>query len=710
LTILEEGFFLKLLIEQRKNIALKLNTVKLCIVTKKHRMYAEGRAARPREIHGIEIRNGAHDNTIRGNIIAGNRISNPNLYAGGLYFTTAAHHNVVRGNRIGVNVDGNPLPNETGIFLEIGAPHDNIIGGPRASVACDDPCNVISGNSGNGIIVRFAGTIKNRIEGNYIGLNATGTRAVPNQFPGIAVLRGASENIIGGARATTACDGRCNVISGNAGNGVVLLDSGTTDNRVRGNFIGVDPTGTTAMPNKLPGIGIALGASENIIGIALGASENIIGGERATTACDGRCNVISGNGGSGIVLTDAGTSKNRIEGNYIGLNAIGTITVPNQLVGIDVRFGASENIIGSSRASVACAGPPTDISGPAGSLPNQLHQDGVVIISPDATLHGTIDLQGRPAKPAPSWAISLTVTLTPLGSSTPSYTFTTTTDQSGAFSLAGISPGRYDIRLKGKHTLRNLAQNVDLVSGENRYFLGQLLEGDVETAASFNQVVLADFGVLSGAFNSCRTETRFVVNADLDESGCVALADFGLLAGNFNRQGDILVTATPFAPAALQQARDQRALLAFNVEELAVKAGQIVTVAVEIDPRGEAVNGGMVHLRFDPALVEVVAVQPSGQLPAVLEEPLVDNQRGVVRFGAGLLGQTRTSRFAILTLRLRVKAATSGTTITPEVDSFPASDVSGPEGSVLGEAHALRLKPIASGQAKYMLFLPIVAR
>jgi hypothetical protein len=385
----------------------------------------------------------------------------------------------------------------------------------------------------------------------------------------------------------------------------------------------------------------------------------------------------------------------------------GVITEPFAALVLEVEAVATTTLTGTEVVFLSDF-PPTDVSGPSGSVLAEA-QNGVVIITPAATLQGTVDLQGRPAKPDPSWAIPLTVTLTPVGSS-PVQTFPTTTDTSGVFTLTVITPGQYDVRVKGNHTLRNLAQSVDLVSGDNAYFLGTLLEGDVEVATTFNQVVLADFGLFSGSFNKCAGEAGFVANADLDESGCVALPDFGLLSGNFNKEGDIIVTATPSASLTSLRATDGQALLAFNADELTVVADEVVSLRVEVDPRGAQVNGAMVHLHFDPTLVEVVDVRLTNQLPFVLAEPWIDNQQGVVRFGAGMLGQTISERFSVASLSVKVKATTAGTSITPVVDIFPASDVSGPEGSVLAETKGITLKTEAGTGTEHTIFLPITIK
>src|SRR5262245_1678065 len=90
---------------------------------------------------------------------------------------------------------------------------NDLIGGTTAAAR-----NVISGN-GRGLSVEF-GASSNTIQGNYIGLNATGTAKLPNNGAGVQL--DAPNNLIGGAVA-----GAGNVISGNTSNGI----GGTAGNR-----------------------------------------------------------------------------------------------------------------------------------------------------------------------------------------------------------------------------------------------------------------------------------------------------------------------------------------------------------------------------------------------------------------------------------------------------------------------------------------------
>ncbi len=164
----------------------------------------------------------------------------------------------------------------------------------------------------------------NVVKNNWIGIDATGAVSA-NAGEGILITDGASGNVIGG---TGPNDG--NVISGNTGAGVLIRDNlipGTTNNTLQGNLIGTDSTGTLDRGNTGAGVRIESGADSNTIGTA------------------GAGNVISGNTGVGIVVD--GADNITIAGNYIGTDVTGMLDRGNDLAGILLTNGASNNTIGA---------------------------------------------------------------------------------------------------------------------------------------------------------------------------------------------------------------------------------------------------------------------------------------------------------------------------------------------------------------------------
>ncbi len=272
---------------------------------------------------GVQIFSSASNNTIggaapgAGNVISGNT-------GQGVALNLSVSNNSIIGNYIGTNAAGsaaigNGFANVAGSLVYAGvsvfsAAVNNTISG-----------NLISGNAAQGIAISQTGTTGNLIRGNHIGLNAAGTAALPNGYAGIAIYNLATNNTIGGTFA-----GAGNVISGNANQGIYITDSGTTDNRVQGNYIGVNPAGTAPIANAYSAITITNGAAANTIGGAV----------------PGAGNVLSGNTLQGIFISGTGTNNNQVAGNIIGLDATGMARLANGASGVDLSLGAQGNIIG----------------------------------------------------------------------------------------------------------------------------------------------------------------------------------------------------------------------------------------------------------------------------------------------------------------------------------------------------------------------------
>jgi hypothetical protein len=113
---------------------------------------------------------------------------------------------------------------------------------------------------GAGIHITGASASRNRIYGNFLGTDPTGTQALSNE-EGVEIDAGAVNNTIGGATA-----GAGNLISANLEYGVHITGDGTTGNLVLGNTIGTDITGTFTLGKNQVGGQVGNGAANNTIG------------------------------------------------------------------------------------------------------------------------------------------------------------------------------------------------------------------------------------------------------------------------------------------------------------------------------------------------------------------------------------------------------------------------------------------------------------
>jgi len=306
---------------------------------------AAGTGALGNGADGVEVSNGASGNWIGfnsvygpgttddRNVILGNSADGVGLTGAG---TTG---NVVAGNYVGTNAAGTAAVGNraSGVALYAGA-SGNTIGGTAAGAG-----NVLSGNrnigGSRGILINGAGTDSNVVIGNFIGTNAAGTAAVPNDDAGILLYGGAQNNTIGGAAAADR-----NVISANTTAGVEITGASATGNLVLGEYTGTNAAGTAALPNSGDGVLVGGAVSGNWIGV------NPVSGPESALQGD----VISGNTSDGVEITGAGTAGNAAAGNYIGTDYTGTHAIANH-AGIEIDSAATGNLIGTNGDGVADA-------------------------------------------------------------------------------------------------------------------------------------------------------------------------------------------------------------------------------------------------------------------------------------------------------------------------------------------------------------------
>ncbi len=270
---------------------------------------------------GVIIKSGATNNTIGGTTVEARDVISGNFSNGVGIGNSGTTGNVVEGDYIGTDLSGSQLLGNaaSGVSLYAGASH-NAIGGAEAGAG-----NTISANLADGVYISDAGTSSNVVEADLIGTDASGTHALGNGWTGVVIQSLATNNTIGG---TTPAER--NLISGNSGNGVHILDRGTTGNLVEGDFIGTDVNGSQPLGNGGTGVIIWSGPTNNTIG--------------GTAAGSG--NLISANGGNGVWLHAA--DLNDVAGNKIGTNVTGTSALGNGWWGVSVQESAHVTVGGTT--------------------------------------------------------------------------------------------------------------------------------------------------------------------------------------------------------------------------------------------------------------------------------------------------------------------------------------------------------------------------
>jgi titin len=299
--------------------------------------------------------------------------------------------NTIQGNYIGTNAAGtDDVGNYIGVYVESA---NNTIGGLAFGER-----NVISGNRRGVHILDDdfrVGAAGNRVQGNYIGTDVSGTRALGNTESGVLLTSGAHDNLIGGltpeARNVIAANGIGVHIARNPPSFATV--NAARDNAVQGNYIGLDVNGRP-LGNTSDGVRIS-NASGNAIGSTIAAARNII-------AANGAHGVLIET--TNVTLPDlssvSGTATaNLVQGNYIGLRPDGINDEGNALSGVEITGAATANTIGG-----AAPGAGNVVSGNNGS--------GVHIVSaPSNVVQGNLiglDAAGALAVPNADSGVSTT--------------------------------------------------------------------------------------------------------------------------------------------------------------------------------------------------------------------------------------------------------------------------------------------------------------
>ncbi len=295
---------------------------------------------------------------IRGNVVSGNALNG--------ILVESSLNNTIQGNKVGTNISGTAvLANlaSHGIFLNNSS--NNTIGG-----SSDPLINVISGNQGYGLILFGSSSNNNVVSGNLIGTDISGTLALPNNFGGVVLTTNATQNTISG-----------NLISGNTLTGIDVIAA--NNNQITSNLIGFKLNGAQALANGGHGINVAAGSTGNYLGSNVVSGNSLVGiqvsGAPTNTLDSNYIGInITGtaalpNGSDGILLK-SGASNNLIRLNYVAGNLGNGVSIDsannNQIFRNRIGLGIGSVALGNQAAGVLIVNSANNKIGDLTQLPN----------------------------------------------------------------------------------------------------------------------------------------------------------------------------------------------------------------------------------------------------------------------------------------------------------------------------------------------------
>jgi len=231
---------------------------------------------------------------------------------------SGADSNTISGNLIGVTVEGEPGPtarSDEGALSFYSSSH-NLIGGTNAAAR-----NVIGAKfyGGYGDIL-LSDSSSNRISGNFLGCDTTGTNGIWGGSDGVHLAGNSVGNVIGGPTTVAG-----NVFLGHYGSSI-YVESGCAGSVIQGNYMEVRADGVRVQEQPgLFALSIYSEGSAALIGGPNAGEGNVVGGYVLLAGGQGNAvlrNSLLAHDSVGIDLGSDGFTPNDADDSDIGANGL----------------------------------------------------------------------------------------------------------------------------------------------------------------------------------------------------------------------------------------------------------------------------------------------------------------------------------------------------------------------------------------------------